>query len=59
MGGAITRGDLVTADAAGKAITAAPAAGAACRTIGIALKTYANGDVGEFRLAPGSVTTPA
>lgn len=59
VGGVIARGSQITADADGKAVVAAPAAGATCRTIGIALKTYASGDVGEFRLSPGSVTTPA
>lgn len=59
VGGNITRGDQVTADANGKAVTAAPAAGAACRVIGIANNSYVAGDVGEFRLAPGSLTTPA
>lgn len=59
VGGNIARGDLITADANGKAVTAAPAAGAACRTIGVANDSYVAGDIGEFRLAPGSVTTPA
>lgn len=59
VGGNITRGDLITADANGKAIASAPAAGARQRVIGVANNSYVAGDVGEFRLAPGADTTPA
>lgn len=59
FGGAVNRGAEITSDADGKAVAAAPAAGAACRTAGIAQLTYAAGDIGEYLAAPGSKTTPA
>lgn len=59
VGGTIARGAEITADSSGKAVAASPAAGATCRTLGIALRTYASGDIGLFRLAPSSKTTPA
>lgn len=54
-GGNVTRGDMLTADATGRAITAAPAANAAMRTIGIALVSAVAGDIGPCRIAPGLI----
>jgi hypothetical protein len=51
-GGAITRGAKVTSDGNGKAVAAAPAAGANAQVGGIAIRTYANNDVGEVFLSP-------
>ncbi len=45
LGAAVTRGQRLTANAAGKAIAAAPAAGANVQLIGIALKSGAADDV--------------
>ena len=52
VGGNITRGAKVTSDADGKAVAAAPAQGANAQVIGIALNSYAAGDIGDFLLAP-------
>lgn len=57
-GGNITRGAELTSDADGKAVAAAPAAGATCRTAGIAQDSYVAGDVVEYLAAPSSKTTP-
>jgi hypothetical protein len=54
-GGTITRGGLVTSDADGKAVAAAPAAGANNRTIGVAMVSGVAGDLGSVLLQPGSV----
>lgn len=59
FGGSITRGAKVTSDANGKAVAAAPAAGAKAQTIGIALVSGADGDIGRIRVIPGQVTEPA
>lgn len=58
-GGNLTRGGEITSDANGKAVTAAPAAGATCRTAGIVQASYVAGDVAEYLASPGSKTTPA
>lgn len=55
LGGSVTRGDLLTSDANGAGVTAAPAAGANNRIIGIAMKSGASGDVIDVLIAPGSV----
>ncbi|HVY35229.1 MAG TPA: hypothetical protein VG960_12510 [Caulobacteraceae bacterium] len=55
VGGAITRGALITSDANGKAVAAAPAAGVNNRTAGVGFVTYANGDIGDFQLTIGSL----
>ena len=55
VGGAITRGALITSDASGKAVAAAPAAGSNVRIIGIAMASYVAGDVGDFLLTQGSL----
>jgi len=52
-GGVIVAGDPVTADAAGKAVTAVPAAGANVRIIGFAEEDAANGDYFDVLIAPG------
>lgn len=44
-GGTITRGDLVTSDASGQAVTAAPSTGANNRILGVAMKSAVSGDV--------------
>lgn len=54
-GGAVTRGALLTADASGRAVAAAPAAGANNRTIGVAMVSGVLGDIGSVSLSPGSV----
>lgn len=51
VGGNITRGAPITSDANGKAVAAAPAAGANVRIIGFAMASYAAGDIGEFDLS--------
>lgn len=53
-GGNVTRGALLTADADGKAVAAAPAAGANVRVIGVAMVSGVAGDLGSVRIAPGS-----
>ena len=52
-GGAVTRGQLLTADADGKAVAAAPAAGANVRIIGVAEVSGVAGDIGQVLIAPG------
>lgn len=52
-GGNVTRGDPLTSDANGKAVTAAPAAGANVRTIGFAEVSGVAGDIGACDIAPG------
>lgn len=52
-GGAVARGDQLTSDANGKAITAAPTAGANVRTIGTAEVSGVLGDIGSLLIVPG------
>jgi hypothetical protein len=52
-GGTITRGDPITADAAGKAVVAAPSAGTNARIIGFAEVSGVTGDVITVLLSPG------
>lgn len=54
-GGNVTRGDLLTADASGRAVTAAPAAGANNRIIGQAMVSGVLGDVGSVDINQGSL----
>ncbi len=54
-GGNVTRGDLLTADADGKAVAAAPAAGANARIIGIAMVSGVAGDIGAVNISPGRI----
>lgn len=50
-GGTVTRGDLLVSDANGKAVTAAPAAGANNQIIGRAEKSGVLDDIGEVMIA--------
>lgn len=54
-GGNVTRGALLTADSDGRAIAAAPAAGANVRVIGVAWVSGVSGDVGSVLLRQGSM----
>jgi hypothetical protein len=54
-GGAVTRGDLLTSDANGKAVTAAPAAGVNNGVIGRAMNSGVLGDIGSVHLTPSQV----
>lgn len=54
-GGTIAPGDLLTSDAQGRAVAAAPAAGANARIIGIADVSGVLGDIGSVILAPGQI----
>ena len=51
-GAAVTRGDLLTADATGRAVTAAPAAGVNNRIIGTASVSGVAGDIGACDIYP-------
>lgn len=51
FGGTVTRGQKLTTDASGRAVTAAPAAGVNNQIIGIAEVSGAVGDVGSILLA--------
>ncbi len=51
-GGACTRGQLLTSDANGKAVDAAPAAGANVRTAGFPIVSAVNGDIVDVFLSP-------
>lgn len=55
-GGNVTRGDLLTSDAQGRAITAAPGAGVKMRTIGQALVNAVADDIGSAHIVPGQIT---
>ena len=54
FGGSVTRGALLMADAQGRAITAAAAAGSNVRTIGVAMDSGVSGDLASVMLSPGS-----
>ena len=54
-GGTFARGDLLTSDAAGKAIVAAPGAGTNARIIGIAEASAVLNDIVPMLLAPCSM----
>lgn len=53
FGGTVTRGGPVTADASGKAVAAAPAAGSNVRIIGFAEVSAVAGDIAPVLIAPG------
>lgn len=53
-GGAVAAGDLLTSDADGKAVVAAPAAGANVRIIGVAEVAGVLDDIGSMAIEPGS-----
>jgi hypothetical protein len=54
-GGAVTRGNKLTADADGKAIPAAPAAGVNAQTGAFALSSGVAGDIIDVIVLPGAV----
>src|SRR5512133_80103 len=54
LGGTVTRGDLLTSDATGQGVTAAPAAGTNNRVIGVALVSGVSGDIIPVLLSAGS-----
>ncbi len=54
-GGNVTRGDLLTSDANGAAVTAAPAAGSNARIIGVAQVSGVAGDIGSVLISPCSM----
>lgn len=54
-GGNVTRGALLTSDADGKAVVAAPAAGANNRVIGIAVISGVSGDIGSVLISPHQI----
>lgn len=54
-GGTITAGALLTSDATGRAVAAAPAAGVNNRIIGIAMAAAVVGDIFPVLLQPGSM----
>ncbi len=54
-GGAVTRGDPLTSDATGRAITAAPAAGANAFIVGYAEVSGVLGDIGSVDVLPGRI----
>jgi hypothetical protein len=53
FGGTVARGDPLTSDATGRAITAAPGAGVNARIIGFARVSAVVGDVGEILISLG------
>jgi len=55
FGGAVGPGDFVTSDAEGRAIAAAPAAGANANIIGQAMTGGVQGDIGVVHIVPGRV----
>lgn len=54
-GGTVTRGDFLTSDASGRAVTSAPAAGTNNNVIGRAMVSGVVGDIGSVFLAPGRI----
>lgn len=54
-GGNVSEGDLLTTDANGKAVAAAPATGVNNRVIGVALLDGVDGDYGSVLLSPGQI----
>jgi hypothetical protein len=54
-GGTIAKGALVTSDAAGKAVAAAPGAGVNNRILGIAQESAVNGDLFSVLITLGSL----
>lgn len=54
-GGTVARGDLLTSDANGKAVAAAPAAGVNNAVIGRAWVSGVVGDIGAVDIAPGQI----
>lgn len=59
FGGNVDHGDPLTANAQGRAVTAAPEAGKVVRIIGFSMVDAANGDIGGYLVAPGVLSKPA
>jgi len=57
-GGTVTRGDYLTSDSAGKAVTCAPSTGTKAQYIGKALRSGVAGDIIDCMLGFGQLTTP-
>lgn len=55
FGGNVTRGDKLTSDANGKAVTAAPATGVNNQIIGIAEVSGVDGDIGSLLISPSTM----
>jgi hypothetical protein len=55
FGGTVARGDPLTADASGRAVAAAPAAGANAYVIGFAEVSGVLGDIGSASILPGRI----
>jgi len=55
FGGVVTRGDLLTSDALGRAIVAAPALGANVRIVGQAMSSGVLGDIGSVHLQASQI----
>ena len=55
LGGTVARGDFLTSDATGQAITAAPGVGVNNRIIGYARQSGVVGDVIDVVIEPGSI----
>lgn len=55
LGGSVTRGGLITTDATGQGVAAAPAAGVNNSVIGRALMSGVSGDIIKVLVNPGSV----
>lgn len=51
-GGNVSRGDPLTSDSVGRAVTAAPAGGANARLIGFAEVAGVSGDIGQVHISP-------
>lgn len=54
-GGVVTTGDLLTSDASGRAVVAAPAAGSNVRILGTAEAAGVLGDIGSLYISPCSL----
>lgn len=54
IGGTVARGDLLTSDASGQGVTAAPSAGTNNRIVGMALVSGVTGDIIPVLLSVGS-----
>lgn len=54
-GGTVARGDPLTSDASGRAITAAPGAGANAYIVGFAEVSGVLGDIGSVYVCPGRI----
>ncbi len=55
FGGTVTRGALVTADAQGRAVAAAPLAGVNNRVLGVAMVSAVSGDIASVLIAPQQI----